>query len=169
MWVSVYGCAQVTLGGICLPLLVALSGFVAQERQDTHLLVLLLETELSLEYFAAVAIFMVWQVRKNISFPDNSMTLSFIRSSSTKVSSGILYLPRALGSVIKPRIPVLEPTIQTSQSQQWVSGLLHPEPGCGVCLLSWCYSPQACPVSVAPPRCPEVCSPRKMRNPWPWL
>lgn len=44
---------KVTLDGIFLPLLVALSGFVAHplERQDTHLLGLLLEAGLSLEYF----------------------------------------------------------------------------------------------------------------------
>lgn len=65
---------KATLGGICLPLLVALSGFVTHplERQETHLLLLLLEAGLSLEHLAAVAVFTVWQVRKNISCLDNS-------------------------------------------------------------------------------------------------
>lgn len=129
---------KVTLGGICLPFLVALSGFAAHplERQDTHLLGLLLEAELSLGYFVAVAVFMVWQVRKNISYLDNSVTSSFVSSSSTRFPLGNSHLQRALGSLTKPRTPVLEPTAQTSQSQQRVSEFLHPEPGCGVCLLS---------------------------------
>lgn len=139
MWVSVNGRAQGHSGWnlfaitsdtqwLCCP---------SPVEAGHPFLVLLLEAGLSLEYFAAVAVFMVWQVRKNVSFLDNSMTFSFISSSSTKVSSGNSDLQRALGSLIKPRIPVLEPTIQISQSQQCVSGFLHPEPGCGVCLFSW--------------------------------
>lgn len=51
------------------------------ERQDTHFLVLLLEAGVSLEYFAAVAVFMAWQVRRNISVL-TTLTLSFISSST---------------------------------------------------------------------------------------
>lgn len=34
-------------------------------------------------------------------------------------------MQRALGSLIKPRMPLLEPTIQISPSQQWVSEFLQ--------------------------------------------
>lgn len=135
---SVHGCAQSHSGWNLFAILVTLGAFVVHplERQDTHLLVLLLEAGLSSEYFAAVTVFVVWQVRKNISCLDNSVSSSFI-SSSTKFSLGNLFLQSALGSLFKPRIPVLEPTIQISQSQQWVSEFLHPASGCGVCSLSW--------------------------------
>lgn len=150
---------NVTLGGLYLPFLVELGGFAAhpQERQDTHLLVLLLEAGLSLEHFAAVAVFMLWQVRKNISCLNNAVTSPFI-CSSTKFSLGNLYLQRALGSLLKPRIPELEPTIQISQGQQWVSEFLHAQPGCGVCLLSWHCThlrewPAQAPLSTQLPCC----------------
>lgn len=65
-----------------------------------------------------VGVLMAWKVRRNICL-DNSVTLPLEVLHLTEFPFRNSCLQRALGALIDLRTTVLEPTVQTHQTQQW--------------------------------------------------